>query len=108
MKRLFQALLILALLAAGFAAYSYLGARVTAGRLLGTNPPLSGRTIHFNFQGVPDLPGTPRAWVFTYSRSRLPGVTRAQIFISYTGGIIATRPRDLPARLQAWVKTRLP
>jgi len=108
MKRPFKALLILVLLAAGFAVYSYLGARFTAGQLLGTNPPLSGRTIQFSFQGVPGLPGTPRAWVFSYSRSRLPGVTRAQIFISYNGRVIATRPKDLQARLLAWEKTRLP
>ncbi|OGU29633.1 MAG: hypothetical protein A3K13_01190 [Gemmatimonadetes bacterium RIFCSPLOWO2_12_FULL_68_9] len=108
MRRLFKFVLIAALLAAGFAAYSYLGARFTAGRLLGVSPPLTGRTVEFNFEGVPDLPGTPRAWVFTYSRSKLPGVARAQIFISYNGRVIATRPRDLQARLLAWEKMRLP
>ncbi len=108
MRRLFKFLLITALLAAGFAAYSYLGARFTAGRLLGTDPPLSARTVQFNYQGVPDLPGRPRVWVFTYGRSKLPGVTRAQIFISFNGRVVATRPRDLQAHLSAWEKTRLP
>lgn len=108
MRRLFKFLLIAAFLAGGFAAYSYLGARFTAGRLLGADPPLTGRTVQFNYQGVPDLPGTPRAWVFSYSRSKLPGVTRAQIFISFNGRVIATRPRDLQARLSDWEKTRLP
>ncbi len=108
MRRFVKFLLILALLAAGFAAYSYLGARFAAGRLLGAEPPLTGRTVQFNFKGVPDLPGAPRAWVFTYTRSKLPGVTRAQIVISYTGHVIVTRPRDLQARVSAWEKTRLP
>lgn len=108
MRRFFKFLFIVALLTAGFAAYSYLGARFTAGRLLGANPPLSGRSIAFNYQGVRGLPGTPRAWVFTYSRSKLPGVPSAQIIISYNGRVIATRPADLETRLFAWEKTRLP
>ncbi|MBI2535763.1 MAG: hypothetical protein HYW06_02065, partial [Gemmatimonadetes bacterium] len=59
MRRLFKFLLIAALLALGFAAYSYLGARFTAGRLLGPDPALTGRTVAFsaplqrNFVGVP-------------------------------------------------------
>src|SRR5574341_1380966 len=108
MRRLFKFLFTTALLAVGFAAYSYLGARFTAGRLLGADPPLTGRTVEFNFKGVPNLRGTPRAWVFSYSRSKLPGVTRAQIFISFNGRVIATRPQDLQVRLFAWEKTRLP
>lgn len=108
MRRFVKLLLIVAFLAGCFAAYSYLGARFAAGRLLGSNPPLTGRTMQFDFQGVPDLPGNPRAWVFSYSQSTLPGVRRAQIFISYNGRVIATRPRDLQARLEAWEKTRLP
>lgn len=108
MRRFVKLLLIAALLVVAFAAYSYLGARFAAGRLLGADPPLTGRTVQFNFSGVPDLPGTPRAWVFSYSRSRLPGVTRAQIFISSNGRVIATRPRDLEARVDAWEKARLP
>jgi hypothetical protein len=108
MPRFLKFLFILVLLAGGFAAYSYLGARFTAGRLLGASPPLTGRTITFNFDGVRGVPGTPRAWVFSYNRSKLPGVPSAQIIISYNGRILATRPQDLPARLFAWEKTRLP
>lgn len=108
MKRLIKFLFIVALLCGGVAIYSYLGARYAAGRLLGTDPPLTGRTVRFAFTGVPDLPGAPRAWVFSYSQSRLPGVRRAQIFISPTGRVMATRPRDLEARVDAWEKSRLP
>jgi len=107
-NRVLKFLLVVALLVAGFAAYSYLGARFSAGRLLGTNPPLRGRSVAFNFQGVQGVPGTPKAWVFTYSHSTLPGVPNAQVIISYNGRVIATRPRDLQARLLAWEKTRLP
>ncbi len=108
MGRVIKFLLIVILLALGFAAYSYLGARFTVGRMLGPEAPLSGRTIQFAYQGVPDLPGHPRVWVFTYTRSKLPGVTRAQIYVSFNGRIVTTRPRDLDQLLFAWEKTRLP
>lgn len=108
MRRFIKLLLIVALGCGAFAAYSYLGARFAAGELLGSDPPLSGRTVQFNFQGVPNLPGKPKAWVFTYSSSRLPGVTGGQIFISYNGRVIATRPTDLAARVDAWEKAKLP
>jgi hypothetical protein len=108
MGRLIKLLLIASLAASGFAGYSYLSARFTVGQMLGPNPPLSGRTIVFAYRGAPELPGQPRAWIFTYARSELPGVRRVQIFVSPTGKVIATRPRDLEARLLAWEKSRLP
>jgi hypothetical protein len=47
-------------------------------------------------------------WVFTYTESKLPGVNRAQIFVSFNGRVVATRPTDLDVHLAAWEKTRLP
>lgn len=108
MARFFKSVFIVVVLSVAFAAYSYLGARFTTGRLLGNEPPLTGRTMHFDYKGVPELPGHPRAWVFTYTKSKLPGVTRAQIYVSFNGRIIATRPRDLEQKIFAWEKTRLP
>jgi hypothetical protein len=35
-------------------------------------------------------------------------VTRAQIFISFNGNIVATRPADLRDRVAAWEKTQVP
>lgn len=101
--------LFLVVLAVGaFVVYSYAGARFTAGKLVGSEPPLSDRTITFAFDGVAELPGRPRAWVISYARSRLPGVRRVQIYVSPTGRLIDTRPRDLDTRLDAWEKSRLP
>lgn|SRR5574341_436066 len=108
MARFFKFLLVLALICVGFAAYSYLGARFTAGRMLGNEPPLTGRTIVFAYKGAPQLPGKQRVWIFTYNRSKLSGVDRAQIFISFNGRVVATRPADLDDRLAAWEKSRLP
>ena len=108
MGRFVKWLLLLVAAAAAFILYSYLGARFTAGRVVGSNPPLSDRTIGFAFEGVPALPGRPRAWVIAYRRSRLPGVRRAQIYVSPTGRLIDMRPRDLDVRLDAWERSRLP
>jgi hypothetical protein len=108
MKRFFKFLFILVLVCLGFATYSYLGARFTAGRMLGDDPHLTGRTIVFAYKGAPELPGKQRVWVFAYSRSKLPGVYRAQIFISFNGRVVATRPADLRDRLAAWEKSQLP
>jgi hypothetical protein len=108
MARFFKFLLVLALIGLGFATYSYLGARVAAGRMLGSNPPLTGRTIVFAYRGAPQLPGKQRVWIFSYNQSKLPGVVRAQIFVSVTGAIVTTRPRDLSDRLAAWEKSQVP
>lgn len=108
MGRFVKWLLLLVAAAAAFVVYSYLGARFTAGRVVGSNPPFSDRTIAFAFEGVPELPGRPRAWVIAYRRSRLPGVRQVQIYVSPTGRLIDTRPRDLDIRLDAWERSRLP
>lgn len=108
MERYLKWLFFLALITGALALMSYMGARVTAGKILGPNPPLSSRTIEFVYQGVPNLPGRPRAWVFTYRSSRLPGVPTAQIFVSPTGDLIATLPYDLEQRIDAWERARLP
>jgi hypothetical protein len=108
MERFFKFVLVACGLALGFAAYSYLGARMTVGQILGTESPLSERTIQFNYHGVPELRGHPRAWVFTYRRTQLPGTPVAQFFISYNAEIIATRPPDLIQQIQRWQKARMP
>lgn len=106
--RLIKWLIVLAMVGAGLAAASYAGARFTAGRMLGPQPPLSGRTVQFEYKGVEELPGKPRAWVFTYTRSQLPGVRSARIYVTPTGKLITTRPRDLDRRLDAWAKAQEP
>jgi hypothetical protein len=81
---------------------SYAGARFKAGQLLGPRSPVSSPVSAFAYQGVQDLPGKPRAWVFTYSQIRLPGVTRVRIVVSPTGRVLAVTPRDLEDRIEAY------
>ncbi len=108
MRKILKWLFLAAFVAGLGAAGSYAGARLNAGKLLGSKPPLTGRTVQFAFEGVPDLPGTPRAWIFTYPVSRLPGVRSATIYVSITGGIIATKPANLDQLIDVWERSQEP
>ncbi|MDH5199237.1 MAG: hypothetical protein OEY20_18520, partial [Gemmatimonadota bacterium] len=77
MGKIFKLLVVLTAVGGLLSVASYGGARATAGKITGSKPPLSQRTIHFQgwrppFEGVADLPGTPRAWVIHYERTELP------------------------------------
>ena len=108
MVRLFKWLMMLGTLAGVLAGMSYVGARATAGKLLGIDSPLSNRTVEFAFVGVTGLRANPRAWVFTFRSSELPGVARAQIYISPTGKLLATQPADLELRLERLARSKMP
>lgn len=108
MGRFLKWLFVLALVAGAAALYSYVGARFTAGKLVGSNPPLTGRTMVFDWDGVEGLRGTPRAWVITYTRSSLPGVRSARIVVSPSGELLSVQPPNLDEILDAWDRDRLP
>ena len=103
-KRLIALSFFAGILAAG----SFAGARFQAGKVVGTNPPLGGRSIEFVYKGTEDLSGNPKVWVITYATSRLPGVREARIYVSPTGKVVATRPADLGDRLEAWARSQEP
>jgi len=103
-KRLFVVAFVVGILYAG----SYAGARFQAGKFLGTESPMGGRTAKFEFKGAQDLPGTPRVWVFTYATSRIPGVRQATIYVSLSGNVVATKPENLEDILEAWEKSLEP
>ncbi|HET7040121.1 MAG TPA: hypothetical protein VFH97_09540, partial [Gemmatimonadales bacterium] len=84
------------------------GARATAGKIVGSTPPLSDRSVTLAWKGVPELRGNPRAWVVRYGRTQLPGVRSAVIYVSLTGKLITMRPVDLDQRLEAWEKAQQP
>jgi hypothetical protein len=107
-SRLLKLLILLVLVGALLGAASYAGARATAGKLVGNDPPMSERTITFAFHGIPELPGNPRAWVINYARSRLPGVRSVTIYVSAGGKLLATKPKDLDTRLDAYEKALEP
>ncbi len=108
MGRIFKRLLFCGVVCVALAGASWTGARATAGQLIGLNPPVSNRTMAFAFDGVPGIEGNPRAWVITYASSTLPGVKKAEIFVSPTGVLLGTRPANLDLRLERWANSKIP
>jgi hypothetical protein len=96
-----RALFLIAVIAASLTGASYAGARFTAGRLVGPNRPLGQVEARFAFNGIPDLPSKPRAWIMAYPGAREYGKGGAQIYVSPTGKLLGTKPRDLARRLEA-------
>jgi hypothetical protein len=95
-------LFIMAFVGALFYGASYAGARATAGKMLGGERDNMGtRTVRFLWKGVESLPGKPRGWEFSYSRARVNGNPPVRIYLSPTGRVFATVPRDLDQRLEA-------
>lgn len=109
MGRLIKWVFTLAFIGAIAFGASWAAAFYRAGALIGTNTDaFPSRQVHLDYHGVARLPGKPIAWVFTYSPTKLSGVPVARIYVSPTGTVIATDPRDLSARIDAWARAQLP
>jgi hypothetical protein len=97
-----RALFLLLIIGTALTGASYAGARFTAGRLIGPRPSALGPlTARFAFTGVPNLPSKPRAWILAYPRATGFGKGGAEIYVSVTGDLLGTKPRDLARRLEA-------
>jgi hypothetical protein len=97
-----RALFLLLIIGVALAGASYAGARFTGGKLIGPSPATLGPlTTRFAFTGVPNLPAKPRAWVLAYPDASGFGRGGAEIYVSVTGDLLGTRPKDLGARLEA-------
>jgi hypothetical protein len=97
-----RGLFLLAVIVAALAGASYAGARFTAGRLIGAGPHGFGSpTTHFAFGGIRSLPAQPRGWVLAYRDAREFGPSGAEIYVSPTGRLLGTRPKNLAQRLEA-------
>ena len=97
-----RALFLLLVIGAALGGASYAGARFTAGKLVGPRQTALGSpTSRFAFAGVQSLPSKPRAWVIAYPNATGFGRGGAEIYVSVTGDLLGTRPRDLVARLEA-------
>jgi hypothetical protein len=97
-----RALFLLLVVGAALAGGSYAGARFTAGKMIGPSPTVLGPvSARFAFSGVPELPSKPRAWILAYPGARGFGRSGAEIYVSPTGKLLGTKPRDLARRLEA-------
>jgi hypothetical protein len=97
-----RALFLILVVGASLAGASYAGARFTAGKMIGPGPTTLGPVeAYFAFGGVPGLPSKPRAWVLAYPGARGFGRGGAEIYVSPTGQLLGTKPRDLARQLEA-------
>jgi hypothetical protein len=97
-----RALFLLIVIGGSLAAASYAGARFTAGKMIGPAPTSLGPVAaRFAFTGVSDLPAKPRAWVLAYPNATGFGRSTPEIYVSPTGQLLGTKPRDLAQRLEA-------
>jgi len=108
MQRLTTWLIRIVVVLGLFAAGSFAGAQFKARQLVGPRSPVREPATTFAYKGVQDLPGKPRAWVVTYSRSRLPDVRRVRIVVSLTGRVLSVTPPDLEDRLDAYGRSLEP
>jgi hypothetical protein len=97
-----RALFLLLVIGTAIGGASYAGAWFTAGKVVGPNPPgLGTAETRFAFSGIPNLPGKPRAWVVAYPNANGFGRGGAEIYVSLTGELLGTRPKDLGAKVDA-------
>lgn len=103
MARLIWLLISLALGAALLTLASWTAATARVSGLLGSPPPVMGeRSTTFLWEGMPKRTGNPKVWVFSYGPTKIPGAPRVRIYVSPTGTIVETEPRDLEAKLDAF------
>jgi hypothetical protein len=97
-----KAFFLLLVIGAALVGASYAGARFTAGKVVGPGPTSLGpATTRFAYMGIPNLRAKPRAWVVAYPNASEFGRGGAEIYVSVTGDLLGTRPRDLAARIEA-------
>ncbi len=102
MGKLVKFIFLVALVAALAGGGSYAAAYFAQGKITGVDDPIGHREVALLWKGVDSLPGKPRAWVFTYTNGKVPGIKVATIWVSPTGNVIATKPRDLQDKIERW------
>ena len=105
MKFFLLVLLIGGLLTAG----SYGVAYLAQGKLVGAQPlDLGTQQTRLATEGIADLPGAPKAWIFSYGPTKVPGMAQVEIYVSLTGSILGTKPKNFTTRLQAFRAAQTP
>lgn len=103
MARLIWLLLTVALGAALLAGASWIAATARVADILGAPPPQMGqRNTMFLWEGMSKKPGHPKAWLFSFGPTKIPGAPKVRIWVSPVGQVLQTEPADLDAKLQAF------
>src|SRR6185295_18470028 len=86
---------------------SYMGARSVAGRMLGNSAAdMGARDITFVYDSIPGIKGKQPMWVFTFTGTKLTGAKNAKIYLSLTGHLIATTPKNLQTIIEQAGKSK--
>jgi len=102
MARLFWLTVMAAFVAALLAGASWAAALAAVGTLLGAPPPEMGnQSTTFLWEGMPQLPGHPRVWRFTFGPTKIPGAPTVRIYVTPLGQVVGIEPADLEARVKA-------
>ena len=103
MARLIWLLLTVALGGALVGAASWTAASARVSDMLGAPPPQMGnRYTTFLWEGMQRVPGQPKAWLFTYGPTKIPGARNVKIWVSPLGKLLKTEPADLQQKLDAF------
>jgi hypothetical protein len=106
MRRVITLVLVVACASALLSGASWALAQSTVASLLGAPPPRMGHSdTQFSFDGVRQVRHHPRAWIFTYGPTAIPGASRVRIYVGPMGRLLRTEPADLAARMKTFHAT---
>jgi hypothetical protein len=106
MARLIRLVLGLAVGAAVLALVSWAVALHRVDVLLGDPPPQMGsHSTTFLQDGIPQVEGRPRVWLFAFGPTAIPGARDVRIYVTPLGRVIQTDPPDLAARVKVFHAT---
>ena len=109
MGKFIKRLVILAFVCGLLLGASYMGVRSVAGRLLGSSAPDMGtRSVQLTYDSIPGEKGKQPMWIFSFTGTKLTGARNAKIYMSLTGHLITTIPRNLGTLIEQTAKTKEP
>lgn len=96
-------LLLLVICGLFLAGASWGAANYRVADLLGAPPPKMGKSkTSFDYHGVAALPGHPRAWIFEYGPTSIPGASKVRIYVDPSAHILRTEPAQLAELLNTF------
>lgn len=74
--------------------------------LLGDPPPKMGtQKTTFLWDGMPQVAGHPRVWLFAFGPTVIPGAQTVRIYVTPIGRVVQTEPSDLAGRVKVFHST---
>ena len=107
MGRILKWTVILVMVAGLLTAGSYAAARFRVGQILGPEPPNMGqRTITLGFDSIPGASKKRFVWSFSWSPTPWTGRRPVRIWVTLSGEVLRTDPRNLDALVEQYYKAK--